>query len=76
MASSKINFIASVNDERIGDTKVIADQLKQLGCRIDQVLTFSGIITGSTTTNVSIDKLKIDGIKNVELDRTVRAIQK
>jgi len=37
---------------------------------------FLGVITGSTTTDISINDLKIDGIKNVESDRKVKAISK
>ncbi len=76
MKSVKINFIASVNDDSIDEIKVIAKKLKSLGCSISNVLTISGIITGSTTSNVSLDDLKIDGIKNIEPDRTVKALTK
>jgi len=76
MATSKINFIASVNDDSIDDIKAIAKKLKSLGCSIDNILTFSGVITGSTASNISLDDLKIDGIKNVEPDRKVKAINK
>jgi len=76
MASSKIHFIASVNENSIDDIKSIAKRLKKLGCRIDNILTFSGVITGSTASNISLDDLKIDGIKNVEADRKVKAIYK
>ena len=76
MKSVKINFIASVNDDSIDEIKVIAKKLESLGCSISNVLTISGIITGSTTSNVSLDDLKIDGIKNIEPDRTVKELTK
>ncbi len=74
MKNATIDFIASVNDERITDIKKIAARLKKMGCNIDNVLAFSGIITGSASSNISIEDLKIDGIKNVELSRNVKAI--
>jgi hypothetical protein len=76
MKNQKINFIASVNDDRIEDVDAIAKKLQDLGCTIDNILSFSGVITGSTTTDISINDLKIDGIKNVESDRKVKAISK
>ena len=76
MKNQKVNFIASVNDDRIEDVDAIAKKLQDLGCTIDNILSFSGVITGSTTTDISINDLKIDGIKNVESDRKVKAISK
>jgi hypothetical protein len=76
MKNQKINFIASVNDDRIEDVDAIAKKLQDLGCTIDNILSFSGVITGSTTTDISFNDLKIDGIKNVESDRKVKAISK
>ena len=76
MDSSKIQFIASVDENSIDGIEEIAKRLKQLGCSIDNVLSFSGVITGSTASNISLDDLKIEGIKNVEADRKVKAINK
>lgn len=76
MKSAKINFIASVNEDSIGDIGDIAKKLKSLGCTINNILSFSGIITGSTTSIDSLDDLKIDGIKNIEPDRDVKALTK
>jgi hypothetical protein len=74
MKSETLHFIASVNDDRVKDIKTIAANLQKLGCHIDSVLSFSGIITGSTVTALSLNQLKIDGIKHVEKSREVRAI--
>ena len=76
MKSFQIKFIASVNDDSINEIKTIAKKLKILGCRIDSVLTLSGVITGSTSTNISLEDLKIDGIKYIEIDRNVNAVIK
>jgi hypothetical protein len=76
MENSKIKFIASVRDDRINDIKSIAKKFVKMGCEIDNILSFSGVITGSTTQNVSLSDLKIDGIKHVETDRQVKALKK
>jgi hypothetical protein len=76
MKELKINFIASVNEDRIKDVEAIAKELQELGCTIDNILSFTGVITGSTTSGISINDLKIDGIKNIEPDRNVKAISK
>jgi hypothetical protein len=72
----KINFIASVMDDRIIDIEAIAKNLKDMGCTIDNVLAFSGVITGSASCGTSLSDLKIDGIKNIEQDREIKAIRR
>jgi hypothetical protein len=76
MKNSKINFIASVSDDRIGDIEAIAKSLKKLGCTINNVLSLSGVITGSTSSEISLTDLKIDGIRNVEPDKNLQALNK
>jgi hypothetical protein len=72
----EINFIASVREDRIEEIETIARKLKELGCVIDNILSFSGVITGRTPSDISLKELKIDGIKNIEADREVKAISK
>ena len=76
MNNLKVNFIASVNEDRIKDVDAIAKELQNLGCTIDNILSFSGVITGSAAAGISLNDLKIEGIKNVEPDRKVKAISK
>jgi len=71
--NQKVNFIASVKEDRISDIAVIARNLEGLGCTIENILTFSGVITGSVTPGTSLTGLKIDGIKNIEHDRQIKA---
>ncbi|KQR66972.1 hypothetical protein [Pedobacter sp. Leaf176] len=75
MKSGQINFIASVKDSNIDKIDLIARKLSDMGCRVERVMSFSGVITGSTVSNskLSLDDLKIEGIKNIEMDRDVRA---
>ncbi|MDI9340330.1 MAG: hypothetical protein QM534_07125 [Sediminibacterium sp.] len=76
MKQLSVNFIASVKDDRIGDVRSIAQSLIELGCEITNVLAFSGIITGRANSGISSKLLKIDGIKDIELDRSVKVVSK
>jgi DUF4097 and DUF4098 domain-containing protein YvlB len=74
MEHQKINFIASVEDNQQHEIHSIAKKMEEKGCQINNVLSLTGIITGSTTTCKSLEELKIEGVKHIEEDRTVRAL--
>lgn len=74
MKGERLHFIASVEEDRVKDIQAIAGNLEKMGCAIENVFSFSGIITGSTEKKLSLQQLKIDGIKHVEKAREVRAI--
>ncbi len=76
MKSLDINFIASIKDDQIENIGNIVKSFTEVGCEISDILTFSGIITGSIAANLYNDLLKIEGIKQVEIERSVKAIQK
>lgn len=76
MKNQKINFIASVSEDRIEDIEAIAKKLRDLGCEINNVLSFSGVITGSSPSEIPLKDLKIDGIRDVEPDRKIKTIKK
>ena len=76
MENLEVHFIASVSEESIDDIEAIAGRLKDLGCTIENILSVSGVITGSTSSGISLKALKIEGIKDIELDREVQAINK
>ncbi len=60
-------FIAVVEEEQAEKIADIADELKKEGAKIDQVMSFTGIITG---TAPDMQKLNgVSGIKSVEEDR-------
>ncbi|WP_373497533.1 hypothetical protein [Aquiflexum sp.] len=74
MANIPIQFIASVEDNEIKNIQEIADKLREKGCVINNVLSFSGVITGETSGNEdSLQDLKVKGIKHIEEDGEVRA---
>ncbi|MEX2568244.1 MAG: hypothetical protein WD431_20020 [Cyclobacteriaceae bacterium] len=69
------NFIAAVEDDQIEHIELVVERLKEKGCEIRQVLTFSGIISGcSSGKEANLQELKVNGIKHIEEDREVRAI--
>jgi hypothetical protein len=68
-------FIASIEEHSKDKIKEIAENLRQKGCKINDVLSFSGIITGESSGNEkSLEELKVKGIKYIEEDGEVRAL--
>ncbi|MFC4873619.1 hypothetical protein [Negadavirga shengliensis] len=76
MSITPKNFIASVEDGQIKKIDAIVQQLEDKGCKITGVLSTLGIITGcSSGMESSLDELKVKGIKHIEEDRTLRALE-
>lgn len=74
MANQPINFIASVEDKEIKNIQEIAESLRKKGCRINHILSFTGVITGQTSGKEgNLDEIKVKGIKHIEEDGEVRA---
>jgi predicted Fe-Mo cluster-binding NifX family protein len=74
MANDPIKFIASVEDGEIKNIQVIAEKLREKGCKINHVLSFTGVITGETSGKEdSLQEMKVKGIKHIEEDGEVRA---
>lgn len=76
MKKSRKYFIAAVDGDRLEDIESIAGRLKALGCEIHSILSLSGIISGSTGSDLPLDDLKVDGIRNIEPDRKIGAVSK
>ncbi len=76
MKKDKINFIASVEPERISNIQAIADALKNRGALIKNILPSSGVISGSVASDLPFSQLKVDGIRNIEPDRNIDALEK
>lgn len=74
MANKPINFVASVEDKEIKNIQEIAESLRKKGCKINHVLSFTGVITGQTSGKEdNLDEIKVKGIKHIEEDGEVRA---
>lgn len=74
MANDPIKFIASVEDNEIKNIQEIAEKLREKGCKINHVLSFTGVITGETSGKEdSLQDIKVKGIKHIEEDGEVRA---
>ena len=74
-----VNFIASVNDKNLNNTKGIAEQLRKKGCVINNVFEEIGTISGSFDDNNDSDKiskLKIKGLDAIEVERKVRSYKR
>jgi hypothetical protein len=68
----KQSFIASVKDDYLERMEQVADQLRVKGCEINQILKFSGVITGKVNKQVNLKDLKIEGITSIEKQRVLR----
>ena len=74
MPNEPIKFIASVEENEIPNIGKIAQTLRDKGCKIENVLSFTGVITGlSSGKESSLAELKVKGIKHIEKDGEVRA---
>lgn len=65
-------FIAVVDEDQAEKIDEIADRMKKEGACIDQVLSFTGIITGTTPDLKKLNNVR--GIKSVEEDRENKAL--
>ena len=66
-SKSPKKFIVVVEEDQADKIDEIADKMKKEGAKIEKVLSFTGIITGSSP---DLDKLnKVAGVKSVEEDR-------
>jgi hypothetical protein len=74
MAKHPTKFIASIEENEIGNIQDIAQILEGKGCKITNILAFTGVICGETDGDESsLQKLKIKGIKHIEEDGEVKA---
>ena len=76
MNRKNIYFIASVKEERIEAINEVAKKLEDLGCRINHIHSFSGIITGEAAAGTSLQDLKTEDISHIEPDREIKTRQK
>lgn len=74
MAKNQTKFIASIEQKEVKNIKDIAENLRKKGCKIENVLSLTGIITGEFPGDESaLQQLKIKGIKYIEEDGEVKA---
>ena len=74
MAKHPTKFIASIEKDEIGNIQKIAQTLESKGCKITNVLSFTGVICGETDGDESsLQDLKVKGIKHIEEDGDVKA---
>lgn len=74
MSKHPTKFIASIEESEKDNIQNIAQILERKGCRITNILSFTGIICGETSgEESSLKDLKIKGIKHIEEDGEVKA---
>ncbi len=57
-------FIATVEESKVSQIEKIAKKMEEAGVNVDQVLSFTGIITGSTNNLEAVNRFR--GVKTVE----------
>lgn len=66
MAKKLMPIIVTVTDEKLKDIHKVADQLSSKGMKVDNVMTITGVITGSSpSTKVSVLE-KVNGVLSIE----------
>jgi hypothetical protein len=70
--TDKQRFIASVQDDYMGQIEQIADNLRSKGCVIHEVLELSGVITGEAMQKINLEDLHIEGISSIEKQRILK----
>lgn len=74
MAKYPTKFIASIEEKEIVNIQKIAQILENKGCKITNILSFTGIISGEIFGDESsLQELKVKGIKHIEEDGEVKA---
>lgn len=68
------SFIAAVTDDHSDRMEEVADRLREKGCKINQILKLTGIITGRVSLSTPLNDLIIKGIKSVEIEKKLRKI--
>ena len=67
-----INFIASVSDDYLKNTKGIADILKKNGFTVKNIYEELGTISGSVESVKKIAEIKIKGLDAIEVEKKVK----
>lgn len=74
MAKHPTKFIASIEENELNNIQNIAQALEGKGCKITNILSFTGVICGETEGDESsLQELKVKGIKHIEEDGEVEA---
>jgi hypothetical protein len=69
-----MKIIITIDDSHVKKIKRVASALKKKGVDIENVLSFSGIITGEVENDQDIEALKIAGVKSVEISKKLGAV--
>lgn len=65
-------MLVSVDDAHAEDMSAVADRLRQAGMLVQQTMDLLGTVSGSIEAD-GVDRLRgLDGVRDVELSRTVQ----
>ena len=66
------SFVAAVDENYLNRIEDVADRLRTRGCKIENILKLTGVITGRVSLTTEIAELKIEGIESVEVQKKIR----
>jgi hypothetical protein len=67
---SQMNISVSVKDAHLATIELVAQKLRAGGMNVEQILNSIGIITGSIDSSLMNTLSQIEGVKQVEQERT------
>lgn len=66
MSKKSTSIIVTITDEKLQDIEQVADELKDKGMKVDNVMPITGVISGSCTSGKLSALKKVDGVMSVE----------
>jgi len=67
-------IIVTIDEQHLADIQTVANNLQFLGMTVDNILSVSGIITGSARRSLIPSLKAVPGVLDVEEDKEMRAI--
>jgi hypothetical protein len=67
-------IIVTIDEQHLADIQTVANNLQSLGMTVDNILSVSGIITGSASRSLIPSLKAVRGVLDVEEDKEMRAI--
>ncbi|KAB0239557.1 MAG: hypothetical protein ACKPKE_04295 [Microcystis panniformis] len=67
-------IIVTIDEQHLADIQIVANNLQSLGMTVDNILSVSGIVTGSSPGSLIPSLKAVQGVLDVEEDKEMWAI--
>ena len=67
-------IIVTIDEQHLADIQTVANNLQSLGMTVDNILSVSGIVTGSSPGSLIPSLKAVQGVLDVEEDKEMWAI--